>query len=292
MSLLDTHIGFVEALRSAGLSVSLAEGLDAISALEKVRWHDRETVRAAYAATLVKRQPQRVTFDAVFDIYYPRLIGGGVAGEQAEAATDGPPDTGPVLARFREALAEALASGDTQAMQDLAVEAVARFGAMPGRGPGLSSWSAYTSLQRVSPSELMDRLVQGLLAGGLDAERAERTAGRRIGDFTRLVEGDARRRIAEEQGPEHVVDVTVRRNAYGRQVDSFEADLEVDGIEHPVRGVFIRAPVVESVGADVRVLASLEGRPVVLEQGNLLLAAFHPELVGETGLHGYLLGRA
>ena len=55
MSLLDTHIGFVEALRSAGLSVSLAEGLDAISALDKVSWHDRETVRAAYAATLVKR---------------------------------------------------------------------------------------------------------------------------------------------------------------------------------------------------------------------------------------------
>ncbi len=210
MSLLDTHIGFVEALRSAGLSVSLAEGLDAISALEKVRWHDRETVRAAYAATLVKRQPQRVTFDAVFDIYYPRLIGGGVAGEAAEQSTEGPQDTGPELARFREALAEALASGDQQALQDLAVEAVARFGAMPGRGPGLSSWSAYTSLQRVSPAELMDRLVQGLLAGGLDDERAQRTAGRRIGDFTRLVEGDARRRIAEEKGPEHVVDVTVR----------------------------------------------------------------------------------
>jgi len=89
-----------------------------------------------------------------------------------------------------------------------------------------------------------------------------------------------------------LVDVKVRRNAYGRQVDSFEADLEVDGIEHPVRGVFIRAPVVEAVGAGVRVLASLEGRPVVLEQGNLLLASFHPELVGETGLHAYLLGKA
>jgi 5'-phosphate synthase pdxT subunit len=89
-----------------------------------------------------------------------------------------------------------------------------------------------------------------------------------------------------------LVDVTIRRNAYGRQVDSFEADLEVEGIEHPVRGVFIRAPVVEAVGADVRVLASLEGRPVVLEQGNLLLASFHPELVGEPGLHGYLLGKA
>ncbi len=89
-----------------------------------------------------------------------------------------------------------------------------------------------------------------------------------------------------------LVDVTARRNAYGRQVDSFEADLEVEGIDHPVRGVFIRAPVVEAVGEGVRVLASLEGRPVVLEQGNLLLASFHPELVGETGLHGYLLGKA
>jgi uncharacterized protein with von Willebrand factor type A (vWA) domain len=201
MSLLDTHIGFVEALRSAGLSVSLAEGLDAISALEKVQWHDRETVRAAYAATLVKRQPQRVTFDAVFDIWFPRLIGSGVAGDGLEPV-DGPQDTGPQLERFREALADALASGDAQALQDLAVEAVARFGAMPGRGPGLSSWSAYTSLQRVSPGELVERLVRGLLAAGMDPDRAERTAGRRIGDFTRLVEGDARRRIAEEKGPQ------------------------------------------------------------------------------------------
>ncbi|MDT0184992.1 VWA domain-containing protein [Microbacterium sp. ARD31] len=209
MTLLDTHIGFVEALRSAGLSVSLAEGLDAISALEKVHWHDRETVRAAYAATLVKRQPQRVTFDAVFDIYYPRLVGGGVGSDDA-VPDEGVRDSGPELARFREALAEGLAAGDEQALQDLAVEAVARFGAMPGRGPGLSSWSAYTSLQRVSPAELVDRVVQGLLAGGVDERQAQRAAGRRIGDFTRMVEGDARRRIAEEKGPAHVADVTVR----------------------------------------------------------------------------------
>jgi uncharacterized protein with von Willebrand factor type A (vWA) domain len=209
MSLLDTHIGFVEALRSAGLSVSLAEGLDAISALDKVHWHDRETVRAAYAATLVKRQPQRVTFDAVFDIYYPRLVGDGAAGEATAPDEAGTPvrDSGPDLERFRQALAEALAAGDEQALQDLAVEAVARFGAMPGRG---SSWSAYTSLQRVSPATLVDRLVQGLLAEGLDDERAQRVAGRRIGDFTRMVEADARRRIAEEKGPQHVADVTVR----------------------------------------------------------------------------------
>jgi 5'-phosphate synthase pdxT subunit len=89
-----------------------------------------------------------------------------------------------------------------------------------------------------------------------------------------------------------LVDITVRRNAYGRQVDSFEADLDVEGVDHPVRGVFIRAPVVEDVGAEVRVLAEHGGRPVVLEQGNLVVASFHPELVGETRLHAYVLGKA
>jgi 5'-phosphate synthase pdxT subunit len=88
-----------------------------------------------------------------------------------------------------------------------------------------------------------------------------------------------------------LVDIAVRRNAYGRQVDSFEADLDVEGVSHPVRGVFIRAPIVEEVGEGVRVLAEYEERPIVLEQGNLVVASFHPELVGETGLHGYLLGK-
>ena len=88
-----------------------------------------------------------------------------------------------------------------------------------------------------------------------------------------------------------LVDIAVRRNAYGRQVDSFEADLDVVGVPHPVRGVFIRAPIVEEVGDGVRVLAEYEERPIVLEQGKLVVASFHPELVGETGLHGYLLGK-
>jgi len=86
-----------------------------------------------------------------------------------------------------------------------------------------------------------------------------------------------------------LVDIAVRRNAYGRQVDSFEADLTVRGIEHPVRGVFIRAPWIERVGPGVEVLATFEDRPVVLEQGNVVVASFHPELVGEAGLHGYVL---
>ena len=86
-----------------------------------------------------------------------------------------------------------------------------------------------------------------------------------------------------------LMDIGVQRNAYGRQVDSFETDLGVEGIDHPVRGVFIRAPVVTDVGGGVRVLAEHEGRPVVLEQGNLLVASFHPELVGEIALHEYFL---
>lgn len=86
-----------------------------------------------------------------------------------------------------------------------------------------------------------------------------------------------------------LVDITVRRNAYGRQVDSFEADLDVEGVDHPVRAVFIRAPVVQDIGEGVKVLAEHEGHPVVLEQGALVVASFHPELVGETRLHEYVL---
>src|SRR3712207_9058136 len=69
---------------------------------------------------------------------------------------------------------------------------------------------------------------------------------------------------------------TLFRSAYGRQVDSFEADVEVEGIDHPVRGVFIRAPRVEDVGEDVHVLAEHEGHAVVLQQGRILVASFHP----------------
>jgi pyridoxal 5'-phosphate synthase pdxT subunit len=88
-----------------------------------------------------------------------------------------------------------------------------------------------------------------------------------------------------------LVDLTVRRNAYGRQVDSFETDVEVEGLG-PVRGIFIRAPWVDDVGGDVRVLGEHDGRPVVLEQGNLVVCAFHPELARDGRLHEYLLRKA
>ena len=212
MSLIGSHIAFLEALRGAGLPVSLAEDLDAIAALTALDWGERATIRDAYAATLVKRQSQRTTFDTLFDLYFPRLIGEGAAAadEVADEAGTGVRDNAQALTDFRAELLDALARDDQQAQQRLAVEAVGRFGAMPGRGPGLSSWSAYTALQRVSPSELVDQIVQSLLTQGRVEDEAARVAGRRVGAFTRRVEDDARRRIAEEKGPDHVADVAVR----------------------------------------------------------------------------------
>ena len=85
-----------------------------------------------------------------------------------------------------------------------------------------------------------------------------------------------------------LMDIEVERNAYGRQVDSFEAELDVKGIGK-VRGVFIRAPVIQKAGKGVEVLAELDGRPVLVRQGNLLAGTFHPEIEGELGVHGLFL---
>ena len=81
------------------------------------------------------------------------------------------------------------------------------------------------------------------------------------------------------------VDIGVRRNAYGRQVASFEADLDLAGEEEPLSGVFIRAPQVDDVGPEVEVLAELDGEPVLLRDGRYLVASFHPELTDDTRVH-------
>ncbi|TNM41865.1 VWA domain-containing protein [Nocardioides albidus] len=213
--LLDRHLAFVEALRGAGLSVSLAEDIDSLAALGAVRWGDRGMVRDAFAATMVKKQSQRTTFDALFDVYYPAMVGNGAAASAAEvdaADADGPVrDNAAALTEFRERLAEALEAQDMDEaeLRRMAAEMVGVFGAMPGRGPGLSSWSAYTALQRVAPQQLIDQIVAGLMRHS-DEDDARRQANRRIGSFTAMVEDDARRRIAEEKGPDHVADVAIR----------------------------------------------------------------------------------
>jgi 5'-phosphate synthase pdxT subunit len=86
-----------------------------------------------------------------------------------------------------------------------------------------------------------------------------------------------------------LVDLAVERNAYGRQVQSFEADLRLAGDDEPLRGVFIRAPRVREAGPDVEVLAEHDGVPVLLRQGRFLVASFHPELTDDTRIHELFL---
>ena len=81
------------------------------------------------------------------------------------------------------------------------------------------------------------------------------------------------------------LDITVRRNGYGRQINSFETDLAIDGLDDPFHGVFIRAPRVESIGPDIEVLARHEDDPVLVRRGNVMAACFHPELTIDTRLH-------
>ncbi len=85
------------------------------------------------------------------------------------------------------------------------------------------------------------------------------------------------------------IDLTVRRNAFGRQIDSFEADLDVVGLDAPFHAVFIRAPFVEEAGEGVEVLARVDGHPVLCRQGPVLVAAFHPELTADRRLHELFL---
>lgn len=87
-----------------------------------------------------------------------------------------------------------------------------------------------------------------------------------------------------------VMDIEVRRNAYGRQVDSFETDLDIQALGNvPFRGVFIRAPVIEKVGDGVEILCRLNGVPVAVQQGKVLACTFHPELTGDLRFHKYFL---
>lgn len=86
-----------------------------------------------------------------------------------------------------------------------------------------------------------------------------------------------------------VLDVVVERNAFGRQVESSEREVDVAGLDGPVPAVFIRAPWIEKIGQAVEVLAEVDGHPVVVREANILAASFHPELTGDTRVHRMLL---
>ena len=124
---------------------------------------------------------------------------------------------------------------------------------------------------------LAERLAAGLPAFGSCAGM--------IVLATEILDGRA------DQRPLGAIDIVVRRNAFGRQVDSFETDLEIDEVTGgPLRAVFIRAPWVERTGPDVTVLARVGQHPVAVRQGNVLATSFHPEVSGDDRLHALFLG--
>ena len=86
-----------------------------------------------------------------------------------------------------------------------------------------------------------------------------------------------------------LLDVAIIRNGFGRQLDSFEADLSIEFLETPLRAVFIRAPIISEVGPDVHVMATVDGKIVMVQQGKILAAAFHPELLDDVRIHAYFL---
>jgi 5'-phosphate synthase pdxT subunit len=128
-------------------------------------------------------------------------------------------------------------------------------------------------------NELFEPLQQRLAAG----MAALGTCAGMILLATAILDGRA------DQRPLGAIDIDVRRNAFGRQIDSFEADLPVAGLDEPLHAVFIRAPSVERVGDSVEVLARVEGRPVCCRQGPVIVSSFHPELSADSRLHELFL---
>ncbi len=210
MSMLDRHVEFVVALRRAGLTVSVAEDLDAAAALRIVDMRDREQLRAAYAAALVKRQAHRPAFDTVFELYFPALLGAG-----DERAPD-PPTARmtPELHEFRAELAQALLQGDQDALAKLARTGVARFGAVSGATPGRQAWSRYAAANRISAQTLLAGLLEQALSGQDSGGLAERSARTRfaaaISGFEQLLETEVQRRQAEVTSAEQVAGTAVR----------------------------------------------------------------------------------
>ena len=217
--LFEHHIAFVGALREAGLTVSIAEGLDAAEAITTVHLLDREQLRAAYAATLMKRQMHRATFDSLFDLYFP-AVGAAAPSRQNETVRAAPAPwevDDPERLAIREALREYLLTGDDQLAQQLARDAMAGFGAVPGTGSGGRngpSWSPMTVLDRVSPRTLMasvlEQFLRGQDQGGLAEQTARTTIESRLRRFEDLVDADARRRLAEQSNLEDVARTGIR----------------------------------------------------------------------------------
>jgi uncharacterized protein with von Willebrand factor type A (vWA) domain len=221
--LLDREIAFLDALRKAGLTVSLAEVIDATRAMGAIELLDREALRAAYAACVLKRPAHRTTFDMLFDLWFPAVTGDPTA--QLDADPDAPEaDEPPSNDMMRELLRQLLLDGDEEMMRRFARQAVQSIG-RADTAPGRQSWFSYRVLRQLSPETLIASLLDAMLAGkdrgGLDEKVARQTISERIKQFQEMVEQEVRRRLAEDRGAEQIAKTAVQPLA--EQVDFLRA---------------------------------------------------------------------
>ena len=229
--LLERQVGFVSALRDAGLHISLAEVLDATRALGAVDLREREQLRAGYAASLLKRPAHRQAFDALFDLWFPAVTGEPqpLAGDDGGPGEDGPAGEGdgdgrPDTSALRDRLRDLLLDGDEEALRRFARESVSRLGRAETQ-PGRQAWFSYRVLRGLSPETLLagmlDLALLGQERGGLAERVARQTLTERIRRFQQLVEAEVRRRQAEDRGPEQLSRAAVQPLA--EQVDFLRA---------------------------------------------------------------------
>lgn len=223
--LLQREIAFLDALRDAGLTVSLAEVLDSTRAIGAIDLLDREALRAAFAACVLKRPAHRTTFDVLFDLWFPAVTGDPTSYDEDPDAVDGEPQEGPVDPEaYREALKQLLLDGDEEAMRRFARQVVQGLG-RADTAPGRQSWFSYRVLRQLSPETLMASLLEALLKGqdrgGLAEKVARQTIQERIKQFQEMVEAEVRRRLAEDRGAEQISKTAVQPLA--EQVDFLRA---------------------------------------------------------------------
>ncbi len=222
--LLD-HLGdFVRALRSAGVPVGVSEGIDAAAVLGAVDLLDRRQLREGLAAVVVKRPVYRANYDTLFDLWWPPLMGAGVApdpDDPAEPAADSADD---LAERMRAQLAALLLDGDDEALRRFARDAVGALGGADA-APGRQSFFAYRVLRALSPDTLVAQLLDALLAGadrgGLAEQVARQTIRERLATLRAAIDNEVRRRVAEERGRDSVAKTSVRPLA--DQVDFLRA---------------------------------------------------------------------
>ncbi|GAA3552583.1 VWA domain-containing protein [Nonomuraea rosea] len=209
-SLVDRHVGFVHALRGAGVPVSLAEGLDAARALRVIELADRESLRAAYAATLVKKPAYRPGFDVLFDLWFPASTSGMSAVRPDNAINLETAE----IRELRAHLAMLLSGGGTeQELREFAQAMVERYGRQQA-GPGRQNWFSYSVMRALSPETLMAGILREVLQGRERGGLAEKTVRQRVNSgikrFEDAVATDVRRRIAEDSGIERIARSAVR----------------------------------------------------------------------------------